>query len=106
MVNMCVNVIKVSVYLQNWSHVVSYVNKAMATPDFSPPNSSNDAKGNDHQQLVTRLNCAFGLAELATGKYKSSAKHFLLANIDHCGISDMMSAQVCLYCLLISTYHV
>ena len=87
---MCVNVIKVSVYLQNWSHVVSYVNKAMATPDFNEGN----AKGNDHQQLLTRVNCAYGLAELATGKYKSSAKHFLLANIDHCGIPDLMSAQV------------
>ena len=38
-VNMCVNVIKVSVYLQNWSHVVSYVNKAMATPDFNEGNA-------------------------------------------------------------------
>ena len=49
--------------------------------------------GND-AQLLTRLNCAYGLAELATGKYKSAAKHFLLANIDHCGIPDLMSAQV------------
>jgi COP9 signalosome complex subunit 1 len=32
---MCVNVIKVSVYLQNWSHVMSYVNKALATPDLT-----------------------------------------------------------------------
>lgn len=31
-VNMCLNVIKVSVYLQNWSHVLSYVAKAEATP--------------------------------------------------------------------------
>jgi len=89
-VNMCINVIKVSVYLQNWSHVVSYVNKAMATPDFTESN----VKGNaDHAQLLTRLNCAYGLAELATGKYKSAAKHFLHANIDHCGIPDLMSAQ-------------
>merc|ERR1712156_906193 len=80
--------IKVSVYLQNWSHVVSYVNKAMATPDFT----ESSAKGND-AQLLTRLNCAYGLAELATGKYKSAAKHFLHANIDHCGIPDLMSAQ-------------
>ncbi|EEC01542.1 26S proteasome regulatory complex, subunit RPN7/PSMD6, putative, partial [Ixodes scapularis] len=33
-VNMCLNVIKVSVYLQNWSHVLTYVNKAEATPEF------------------------------------------------------------------------
>ncbi len=37
-VNMCLNVIKVSVYLQNWSHVISYVNKAMATPDYADGN--------------------------------------------------------------------
>ena len=46
-VNMCVNVIKVSVFLQNWSHVVSYVNKAMATPDFNDGN----VKPSDHQQI-------------------------------------------------------
>ena len=87
---MCINVIKVSVYLQNWSHVVSYVNKAMATPDFNDGN----VKGSDSPQLLTRLHCAYGLAELATGKYKSAAKHFLQTNIDHCGIPDLMSAQV------------
>ena len=90
-VNMCVNVIKVSVFLQNWSHVVSYVNKAMATPDFTP---DGNVKGSDHHQIVNRLHCAYGLAELASGKYKSAAKHFLQANVDHCGIPDLMSAQV------------
>lgn len=34
-VNMCLNVIKVSLYLQNWSHVLSYVSKAESTPDFN-----------------------------------------------------------------------
>ena len=34
-VNMCLNVIKVSVYLQNWSHVLTYVNKAEALPEMS-----------------------------------------------------------------------
>lgn len=33
-VNMCLNVIKVSIYLQNWSHVQSYVSKAETTTDF------------------------------------------------------------------------
>lgn len=88
---MCINVIKVSVYLQNWPHVISYVNKAMATPDFEQ--NVGNVKS-DHLQLVNRLNCAYGLAELATGKYKSAAKHFLQANIDHSGIPDLMSTQV------------
>ena len=34
-VRMCLNVIKVSVYLQNWAHVQSYIAKAFNTPDFS-----------------------------------------------------------------------
>ena len=49
-VSMCVNVIKVSVYLQNWSHVISYVNKALATPDLNEGN----IKSNEHLSLVTR----------------------------------------------------
>ena len=38
-VNMCLNVIKVSVYLQNWSHVLTYVNKAEALPELSEQHS-------------------------------------------------------------------
>jgi len=88
-VNMCVNVIRVCVYLQNWSHVISYVNKATATPDFSDGN----LKNHDHQTLLTRLHCAYGLAELAMRKYKSAAKRFLDANLDYCDIPDLMSTQ-------------
>lgn len=83
-VNMCLNVIKVSVYLQNWSHVLSYVNKAESTPDFSEGKETNQA-------ILTRLKCAAGLAELATGKYKTAAKHFLQANLDHCDFPELMS---------------
>lgn len=87
-VNMCLNVIKVSVYLQNWSHVLSYVSKAESTPDF------NDAQGqakDSYQITVTKLKCAAGLAELATIKYKAAAKHFLQANLDHCDFPELMS---------------
>ena len=90
---MCVNVIRVCVYLQNWSHVISYVNKATATPDFSDGN----LKNHDHQTLLTRLHCAYGLAELAMRKYKSAAKRFLDANLDYCDIPDLMSTQVSTY---------
>ena len=48
--------------------------------------------------ILTRLNCAHGLADLATRKYKSAAKHFLSANLDHCDIPDLMStANVATY---------
>lgn len=89
-VNMCLNVIKVSVYLQNWSHVLSYVSKAESTPDFNEASSQNKEL---HQFTVTKLKCAAGLAELATGKYKSAAKNFLLANLDHCEFSEVISTN-------------
>ncbi|XP_066992136.1 COP9 signalosome complex subunit 1 [Anabrus simplex] len=92
-VNMCLNVIKVSVYLQNWSHVLSYVSKAEATPDFI------EVHGKDNNQtILTRLKCAAGLAELATKKYKSAAKHFLVANFDHCDFPELLSpSNVAMY---------
>ncbi|XP_063228668.1 COP9 signalosome complex subunit 1 isoform X2 [Bacillus rossius redtenbacheri] len=85
-VNMCLNVIKVSVYLQNWSHVLSYVSKAEQTPDFS------EVQGKEsNQTIMTRLKCAAGLAELATTKYKTAAKNFLAANFDHCDFPELLS---------------
>jgi len=86
-VSMCVNVIKVSVYLQNWSHVMSYVNKALATPDLT----ENNMKNAEHQALLTRLKCAGGLADLMTRKYKAAAKQFLEASLDYCDCPDLMS---------------
>lgn len=85
-VNMCLNVIKVSIYLQNWSHVLSYVSKAEGTPDFVEGHSKD---GN--QAVLTRLKCAAGLAELANKEYKAAAKHFLQASFDHCEFSEMIS---------------
>jgi hypothetical protein len=70
--------------------VISYVNKALATPEFA----EGTMKGVDHSNLLTGLNCAYGLAELATRKYKTAAKRFLMAQLDHCNIPDIMSAQV------------
>nr|CAH7750676.1 unnamed protein product [Callosobruchus chinensis] len=84
-VNMCLNVIKVSVYLQNWSHVLSYVSKAESTPDFC------EQTKDSNQIIMTKLKCAAGLAELATKKYKSAAKHFLQANLDHCDFPELLS---------------
>ncbi|XP_033630470.1 COP9 signalosome complex subunit 1-like isoform X2 [Asterias rubens] len=88
-VNMCLNVIKVSIHLQNWSHVLSYVNKAEATPEISE--SHRESK--DNLTIVTKLKCAAGLAELAMKKYKPAAKYFLQAIFDHCEFSDLLSAN-------------
>lgn len=85
-VNMCLNVIKVSIYLRNWTHVISYVSKAECTPEFLETQNRDT-----NQVIITRLKCAAGLAELATKKYKSAAKHFLQANFDFCDFPEMIS---------------
>lgn len=92
-VNMCWNVLKVSIYLQNWTHVISYVTKAQNTPDFP------DVHGKDHNlAIVTKLKVAAGLAELATRNYKSAAKLFLQASLDHCDFPEILSSgNVALY---------
>ncbi|XP_030572993.1 COP9 signalosome complex subunit 1b [Drosophila novamexicana] len=86
-VNMCLNVIKVSIYLKNWAHVLSYISKAESTPDFSEGSKEANA------QVHTRLECAAGLAELQQKKYKVAAKHFLAANFDHCDFPEMISTS-------------
>jgi len=97
-INMCVNVIRVSVYLQNWSHVTSYVNKATATPgcdDGASRSGGGGSGGNnsEHNTMMMRLNCCAGLADMANGQYKAAAKKFITANLDHCDLTDIMSTQ-------------
>ena len=41
--------------------------------------------------IFSRLKCAGGLADLATRKYKSAAKQFLEASLDHCECPDLVS---------------
>uniref|UniRef100_G3NJZ3 COP9 signalosome complex subunit 1 n=1 Tax=Gasterosteus aculeatus aculeatus TaxID=481459 RepID=G3NJZ3_GASAC len=87
-INMCLNVIKVSVYLQNWSHVLSYVNKAESTPEIAEQRGERDSQ---NQAVLTKLKCAAGLAELASRKYKPAAKCFLQASFDHCDCPELLS---------------
>ncbi len=42
-------------------------------------------------EIQTQLRCAAGLAELCTRKYKSAARHFLQANVDHCNFPELLS---------------
>ncbi|XP_077022378.1 COP9 signalosome complex subunit 1 isoform X5 [Tamandua tetradactyla] len=86
-INMCLNVIKVSVYLQNWSHVLSYVSKAESTPEIA----ERGERDGQTQAILTKLKCAAGLAELAARKYKQAAKCFLLASFDHCDFPELLS---------------
>ncbi|KAG7279439.1 hypothetical protein CRUP_038212 [Coryphaenoides rupestris] len=87
-INMCLNVIKVSVYLQNWSHVLSYVSKAESTPEIAEQRGERDSQ---NQAVLAKLKCAAGLAELASHKYKAAAKCFLQTSFDHCDFPELLS---------------
>lgn len=51
-----------------------------------------------NQTVLTRLKCAAGLAELTGRKYKTAAKHFLQANLDHCDFPELLSpSNVAMY---------
>lgn len=80
--NICMNIIKVSIYQQSWGHVSSFAQKAESSPECSP--------GSPAQ---TKINCIVGLNDLVTKRYKLAAKRFMSANIDDLGqdFSDILS---------------
>lgn len=69
--NMCLNAIKVSVYLRNWTFLITYVAKAEHNPEYQ-----------NNRPVITTLSCAAGLANLAAGKYELAAKNFITAHFD------------------------
>ncbi|XP_018012149.1 COP9 signalosome complex subunit 1 isoform X2 [Hyalella azteca] len=88
---MCLNVIKVSIYLQNWSHVLSYVSKAQATTESTDAKSVMGSNKDQSAIIQTKLACAAGLAHLATKKYNLAAKSFLAAQLDSCVYNEILS---------------
>ncbi|XP_026663095.1 COP9 signalosome complex subunit 1 isoform X1 [Phoenix dactylifera] len=64
-IQMCLNVILVSIELGQFMHVSNYVSKAEQTPDTLDP------------VTVAKLRCAAGLAYLEAKKYKLAARKFL-----------------------------
>lgn len=73
-INLCLNMIKVSILLKRWSAVSNHVLTAESQPnDDCPTNPS----------IKTKLHCAAGLFELNSRHYKKAAKCFLSANFDH-----------------------
>jgi COP9 signalosome complex subunit 1 len=61
-VQMCMNVILVSIELGQFTHVLNYVSKAEQTPDLLDPT------------IVAKLRAAAGLAYMETRKYKLAAR--------------------------------
>lgn len=92
-VNMCMNVIKVSIFMRNWPHVQAYVQKAEAVPDVFDvqSGSSNEKVKRSNLGTLAKLKCAAGLAELAQKQYEQAAKLFLNTQFDHCDYTDVLS---------------
>ncbi|KND02949.1 uncharacterized protein SPPG_02028 [Spizellomyces punctatus DAOM BR117] len=65
-VDMCINVARLSMELNNFAHVQSYVVKAETTPDIPEKNI-----------VTSKLNCIMGLVNLEAGKFKRAARNFL-----------------------------
>mmetsp|Transcript_37463 Transcript_37463/g.60668 ORF Transcript_37463/g.60668 Transcript_37463/m.60668 type:complete len:389 (-) Transcript_37463:225-1391(-) len=63
-ISMCLNVIKVSIEMGNFTHVANYVSKAENTPDVQDP------------VVLAKLKCCAGLSNLESGKYKIAARKF------------------------------
>lgn len=80
---MCLNVIKASVLLNNWTHVQSYVSKA---------DSENKVNQQPEPLVKSRLNCASGLAELAARRYANAARKFLAVTFDSFQYSELVSS--------------
>lgn len=87
-VQLCLNIIKVSVLLGNWQQVLNYYNKAEASMDMS---EAVKVGGSSQQEVATRLVCAAGLADMAFGKYKNAARLLTKASIEHCKFQDLLS---------------
>ena len=64
-VEMCLNVIKVSVDLNSFTHVNNYVSKAEHTPDLNDP------------KALAKLKAASGLSQLSQQHYAAAARKFL-----------------------------
>eukprot|EP01114_Cavostelium_apophysatum_P008037 TRINITY_DN2029_c0_g1_i1.p1 TRINITY_DN2029_c0_g1~~TRINITY_DN2029_c0_g1_i1.p1 ORF type:complete len:458 (-),score=136.28 TRINITY_DN2029_c0_g1_i1:39-1412(-) len=69
-IQMCLNVIKVSVEMGNYAHVVNYVSKAEQTPDLTD------------KVVIAKLKVDAGLANLENKKYKLAARKFLETTFD------------------------
>jgi COP9 signalosome complex subunit 1 len=65
-IEMCLNVIKVSVAMNNFAHVLNYVAKAEQTPGIAT-----------NKLVEAKLRATAGLAHIENRKYKMAAKKFL-----------------------------
>jgi len=69
-IQMCLNVIRVSIEMGNYTHVVNYVSKAEQTPDLTD------------KIVISKLKVCAGLANIENRKYKVAARKFIETIID------------------------
>lgn len=92
-VDMCINVINVSIFNRNWVNVQTYVNKAESIPDLfeNKSHSLNDKQKKYNSSVLAKLKCASGLAELSQKRYKSAARLFLEVSFDHLEYNQVLT---------------
>lgn len=83
-INMFCNLIRVSIYMSNWWHVLSFIEEAKQYA-FG---FSNLAK-----QVPSRLNCAAGLANIGLKAYQKAAHCFLHTPFDGYDYDDIVHRQ-------------
>lgn len=82
-ITMCLNIIRVSIHMGNFTHVANYITKAESTDT-----SSSDPT------LIAQLRVAAGLAQLEAKKYKLAARKFLETNPElGCSFNEILSPQ-------------
>ncbi|KAF9574231.1 hypothetical protein EC968_007155 [Mortierella alpina] len=84
-IELCMNVIKVSIELGNFPHVLTYVLKADSTPEVPQ----------DKDMTKAKLKAASGLANLDLSKYSAAARDFLCIGEELVGhqYGDVISAN-------------
>ncbi|KAF8943209.1 COP9 signalosome complex subunit 1 [Haplosporangium gracile] len=84
-IELCMNVIKASIELGNFPHVLTYVVKADSTPEVAQ----------DKELTKAKLKAASGLANLDLSKYPAAARDFLSIGEELVGnqYSDVISAN-------------
>jgi len=94
LIRTCMNVVKISTFLGNWTHVASWSNKALSSPEFEKRNQVNYSKAQitDLQLVQTQMQCALGLAELMSSNFRKAALRFLECSLDNCS-NDLISQQ-------------
>jgi len=86
--SMCLNIIKTSILLRQWDHVISYVKKG---------ESEKNKEGTD-ELSKSKFNCAQALADMSAKRYDAAAVKFLQIKFDTFDFSVVLSnANVALY---------